>query len=181
MPEQGQGLNDDGLEPDLKSIEEAIRAFREEIMVETAYRKPEYQKMIKQIDKYWDKLFADPITVDGSYGPVSIQPQRTNNMLERFFRDFKRGGRKKTGTISLTKTLPSILSDTPLVKNLENAEYRTILLDGSDTLEERFAKFAPRSVIYKLDTEQNQKIQPEFKKIVRFPDLPKRLSKLLAA
>ena len=183
LPEQDQGLNDDGLDPDLKSIEEAIRAFREEIMVETAYRKSEYQKMIKQIDKYWDKLFADPITVDSSYGPVSIQPQRTNNMLERFFRDFKRGGRKKTGTISLTKTLRSILSDTPLVKNLENAEYRTILLDGSDTLEERFAKIAARSVIDKLDTEQNQnqKMQPEFKKIVRLPDLPERLSKLLAA
>jgi len=108
-----------------------------------------------------------------------------NDLFERrkatFCEIIKRGGRKKTGTISLTKTLPSILSDTPLVKNLENAEYRTILLDGSDTLEERFAKFAPRSVIYKLDTEQNQKIQPEFKKIVRFPDLPKRLSKLLAA
>ena len=46
--------------------------------------------MIAQIDKYWDKLFADPITVNTPIGQVTIQPQRTNNLLERFFRDFKR-------------------------------------------------------------------------------------------
>jgi len=32
--------------------------------------------MIKQIDKYWDKLFADPITVKTLNGQVAIQPQR---------------------------------------------------------------------------------------------------------
>jgi hypothetical protein len=37
------------------------------------------QEMIGQIDKYWGKLFADPITVQTSSGPVLIQPQRTNN------------------------------------------------------------------------------------------------------
>ena len=183
LPEHSNGLNDDGLDPDMKTIEEAIRSFREEISVEAAYQKPEYKKMIEQIDKYWDKLFADPITLDGSYGSVSIQPQRTNNILERFFRDFKRGGRKKSGTVSLNKTLRSILSDTPLVKNLENTEYRSILLDGCATLEERFAKVEAQAVIDKLDAEknQNEKMQPEMKKVVRLPDLPERMAKLLAA
>lgn len=183
LPEHSNGLNDDGLDPDMKSIEEAIRSFREEISVEAAYQKPEYKKMIDQIDKYWDKLFADPITLEGAYGPVTIQPQRTNNILERFFRDFKRGGRKKTGTISLSKTLRSILSDTPLVKNLENTEYLSILLNDHATLEERFAKIEAQAVIDKLRAEKNQngKMQPEMKKVVRLPDLPERLTKLLAA
>ncbi len=44
-----------------------------------------YVKMIEQIDKYWSKFFADPITVNTPDGPVVILPQRTNNILERFF------------------------------------------------------------------------------------------------
>jgi hypothetical protein len=42
----------------------------------------DYHKMIGQIDKYWDKLFADPITVNTSSGQLNIQPQRTNNILD---------------------------------------------------------------------------------------------------
>lgn len=184
MPEGGRGLNDDGTDAELKNIEAAIMQFREEIVAdEQLSRQPVYKKMIKQIDKYWDKLFAAPITVDGPGGPLSIQPQRTNNILERFFRDFKRGSRKKTGAISLNKALRSILSDTPLVKNLANPQYLEILLDGSETLEERFAKIDSRMVIDKLDAEKTQsdRIRPEMKKIIRLPDLPARLTELLAA
>lgn len=41
--------------------------------------------MVKQIDKYWEKLFADPLQVNTPNGPVVMQPQRTNNILEHFF------------------------------------------------------------------------------------------------
>ena len=78
--------------------------------------------MAQQIDKYWQKLFADPITVTSSIGQVLIQPQRTNNILERFFRDLKRGNRRRSGTVSLNKTLRFMLTDTPLVKNLDNRQ-----------------------------------------------------------
>ena len=115
IPQNNKGLNDDGLEADIRSIEEEVKIFRREITsYKEFYRKDDYKKMIKQIDKYWLKLFADPIKVNTPNGPASIQPQRTNNILERFFRDFKRGNRKKSGTISLNKTLRSMLADTPL-------------------------------------------------------------------
>ena len=45
-------------------------------------------KMISQIDKYWAKLFADPLPVQTPEGLKFIQPQRTNNIMERFFRNF---------------------------------------------------------------------------------------------
>ena len=142
-----------------------------------------YQKMTAQIDKYWDKLFADPITIDTPTGQVTIQPQRTNNLVERFFRDLKRTSRKRSGTISLNKTLRTILADTALVKNLENPEYLEIILDGCKTLEERFEKIDSRLVTEKLKAElkNQQKISPEMKKIIRRPDLPDRLITLLAA
>ena len=83
----------------------------------------------------------------------------------------------------MNKALRSILSDTPLVKNLANPQYLEILLDGSETLEERFAKIDSRMVIDKLDAEKTQsdRIRPEMKKIIRLPDLPARLTELLAA
>ena len=179
IPQSKKGLNDDGQEADIKSIEEKVKRFRREIISDSK----DYKKMIKQIDKYWDKLFADPITVNTSTGKLIIQPQRTNNILERFFRDFKRSNRKRSGTISLNKTLRSILTDTPLVKNLDNPEYLKIILGGCSTLEERFEKIDSRMVIDRLKAEQQkqQRIGPEMKKIIRRPDLPERLALLLAA
>jgi hypothetical protein len=139
--------------------------------------------MIEQIDKYWDKLFADPITVVTPTGQLDIQPQRTNNILERFFRDLKRRNRKRNGSRSLNKTLKSILADTPLVKNLDNPEYVSIILDGCSTLEERFAKIDSAMVVEKFKAEQRkqQRISPAMKKIIQRADLPERLTLLLAA
>ena len=178
VPNSNQGLNDDGQEADIKSIEEKVKRFRKEIMPDK-----DYSKMTEQIDKYWDKLFADPITVNTPTGQLNIQPQRTNNVLERFFRDLKRRNRKRSGTLSLNKTLRSILADTPLVKNLDNPDYVSIILDGCSTLEERFARIDSCMVVEKLKAEQKkqQRISPEMKKIIQRPDLPERLVSLLAA
>ena len=66
--------------------------------------------MLKQIDKYWDKLFDDPIEVITSKGEKIIRyPQRTNNLMEVGFRDDKSGFRKKSGTKSLNKKLMQCL------------------------------------------------------------------------
>jgi hypothetical protein len=172
-----QGLNDDGQEAEMRSIEEKVNCFHEKIAPDK-----EYSKLIEQIDKYWEKLFADPITVSTPAGKLEIQPQRTNNIMERFSRDLKRSHRKKSGMKSLSKTLRFLLADTPLVKNLDNPEYVEILLDGSGTLEERFAKIDSRMVVERLKEERkNQRqITPEMKKIIRRPDLPQRLTLLLA-
>lgn len=132
-PEGGHGLNDDGDEPDLETIEEKVKAFRKWVVEEKQFTgNRAYVKMIGQIDKYWTKLFADPLIVKTLDGPMLIQPQRTNNILERFFRDLKRGHRQREGTASLSKTLRYILKETPLLKNLGNEEYMRILLDGRD-------------------------------------------------
>jgi len=184
VPEGKKGLNDDGLDADIESIEASIKMFREEIMAdEKLCQKDAYKNMVKQIDKYWDKLFADPITVNTSNGQISIQPQRTNNILERFFRDFKRANRKKSGTVSLNKTIRSMLADTPLVKNLDNPEYLKILLDGSSSLEERFERIDSRMVTERLKAEQekDKRMSPAIRKIVRLPDLPERMTAMLAS
>ena len=40
--------------------------------------------MIEQLDKYWEKLFADPLVINTAEGQIRIAPQRTNNLMERF-------------------------------------------------------------------------------------------------
>jgi len=180
-----KGLNDDGDDDiNIKSIAQKVKQFRAEIMAdEKLSQVGSYKKMIKQIDTYWDKLFADSITIETSNGQVIIQPQRTNNILERLFRDLKRRNRKRSGTISLNKRLKTMLTDTPLIKNLDNPEYMEAILDGNETLEERFEKIDVNMVAEKLKAEQKShgKINPEMKKIIKRPDLPDELILLLSA
>ena len=60
--------------------------------------------MAKQIDKWSTKLFADPIEVDTPQGSVTIYPQRTNNILEQFFRGVRLGQRRKTEHVNENET-----------------------------------------------------------------------------
>jgi hypothetical protein len=184
LPEGKRGLNDDGEDADIKTIEEKVKKFRQQIATESHFsEKQHYKKMIQQIDAYWEKLFADPIPVDRPNGRAFIQPQRTNNTLERFFRDLKRRNRKKSGTVSLTKTLKTILSDTPLVKNLDHDEYLSIILDGCSTLEERFEKIDSKIVVEELKKakKKSERLHPELKKMIKQPEFPNKIRLLFAA
>ncbi len=80
----------------------------------------------------------------------------------------------------MSKNLKTILADTPLVKNLENDEYRDIILEGCTTLAERFSLIDSKLVCQELKKhQQNQtKIIPEVKKIVSCADLPEKISAL---
>jgi hypothetical protein len=133
------GINDNGENTDMRSIKEKVIVFRK-WLIDDEQRKETYTKMLKQIDKYWEKLFADPLPVVTPEGIVYIQPQRTKNILEQMFREEKHQGRKKSGTASLSKVLKAMLAETPLVQNLRNSEYMDIILDGCSTLAERFSR-----------------------------------------
>jgi len=158
-PDGHAGLNDDGEPTDSHTIESRVKKFHQWLSRKTTSCKTEdYQSMINQIEKYWDKLFAEPIIVDTPHGIVTIQPQRTNNVLERFFRDVKRGFRRKSGTNCLTKALKAMLAETPLVKNLQNEDYLELLLNGASSLEQRFAQIDAKTVrqeLLKSNSNQN--------------------------
>lgn len=175
-----KGLNDDGENGDIKTIKKAVTIFRNSDKIKSAIEKNvEYKKMVKQIDKYWGKLFADPIMVTTSNGEkILIQPQRTNNILERFFRDLKRMYRSKSGTKSLNRVIKAMLADTPLVKNLSNPEYVKIILNGHNTLDARFAEIDEKLVRKEMiKSEDHQGISVRMKKILRKPKLTALLYK----
>ena len=113
----------------------------------------------------------------GLHSTVTILPQRTNNILEQFFRYLKRKDRKRSGNQSLTKTLTTMLAQTPLVKNLENPQYMKIILNGKATLAERFAEVNIDQVrkIFAEEKKDTKKYPKRMGKVFKITHLPKRL------
>ena len=181
-PSGRYGLNDEGCKIDIRTIEYRVKKFRTWLTNRKDYsRNHDAQKMIAQIDKYWKKLFADPITVQTVSGAIKIQPQRTNNILEQFFRDLKRGNRRKTGNKSCSRMLRTMLAETPLVKNLQNSDYMKILLKEKTSLAEVFAEI-------EIDTLREEfrkakvnpdKISEKIKRLIAMPDYPQKLMKMV--
>ena len=135
------GLNSGSDSLPIGPIQKAVQRFRKRIIARSDYQSATHWKaMIAQMDKYWIKLFADPLTVQTPNGALRVQPQRTNNIMERFFRDLRRGARRKSGHNSISTFLQSMIADTPLVRNLENPHYLKTLLHGRSDLEECFAQ-----------------------------------------
>jgi hypothetical protein len=177
QPHSQAGLNDEN-DAEITTIQARVTGFRHcEEIKELAVTTIAYRKMVKQIDKYWDKLFADPIQVVTTTGAVNVQPQRTNNILEQFFRFLKRNGRKRTGDHALTKTLKTMLAQTPLIKNLDNPQYMEIVLNGKASLAERFAEIDIVQVREAFAEAQNvtQKYPKRMAEVFKIPHLPKRL------
>ncbi|NQU63950.1 MAG: transposase [SAR324 cluster bacterium] len=182
-PKEGSdGLNDNGGNEDIKSIEKKVSGFRQWLNEnEDCTVSGRYKAFISQIDKYWDKLFADPIEVETSSGKKIIQPQRTNNILEQLFRNFKQWYRRKSGCGTMGKTLRAMVDNTPLVRNLKNDEYMKAILGNDHTLEEAFANI-DSLMIRKEMKEAKQypnKIPAPFKKLAKNDSLPKMLLNML--
>lgn len=183
MPENKRGLNDNGDRLfTMKTIEKEVGKFRAWLSKSKGYSEhKEYQKLVEQIDTYWEKLFADTIVVKTAAGRMLVQPQRTNNILEQFFRKLMRTYRKKNGFNSMERVLKTMLPDTPLTMNLKNKEYMQILLAGKKTLEERFAEIDSKKVRRRLEQSRigTSTMYPQLKKIIRIPDLPESIVSLL--
>jgi hypothetical protein len=182
LPAGSRGLNDEGSEGNIRSIEQRVKAFRAWLTARPEY--PQNRKaasLIAQLDKHWAKLFADPITVQTPSGPVTIQPQRTNNLLEQFFRYLKRAHRRRTGQASTSRLLRTMLAEAPLVKNLQNPAYLALLLDGKATIEEVFADIDIATVREEARRLQRDfdPIPPTIKRLVGKPDYPEKLLAML--
>jgi hypothetical protein len=178
----GSGLNDDGTPQLMSTTREGVMRFRSRIDQDRTLASDTLcLSMAKQIDKYLDKLFNDPIKVDTPTGSLTLYPQRTNNALERFFRELNRMNRRKTGNNSMQRMLKNMLVDTPLVKNLDNSDYMTVLLNGKVDLENLFASINPIFVPNEIEIRSEvDRVLPGFRKIIKVPALPEHLLRLAA-
>jgi hypothetical protein len=181
-PAGTHGLNDEGRTGNIRTIEKRVTAFRSWLTQRKDYPADRTAgKTIEQLDKYWKKLFADPIIVQTPAGPVLIQPQRTNNILEQFFRSLKRANRRRTGNASSARMLRAILAETPLIRNLTNPHYMHILLNGKPSLEAVFAEIEIavfRKAFHEAQVDP-ERIPAKLKSIIAMPDFPQKLVNLL--
>lgn len=177
---ENKGLNDDGSGEAMATIREGVEKFRDKLQKNSKLAKDELsQKVVNQIEKYDEKLFADPIEVKTPKGKAFISPQRTNNIMEQFFRGFRRAQRRKTGNDSLRQMLYTMLPETPLIKNLDNLEYMEILLDGKSNLEELFAVLDQElRLANKKETKNSDRIIPGFRSVLKLQNLPECFVKL---
>lgn len=178
LPSGSHGLNDEGHKGNIQTIETRVKKFRDCVVRSKDYAKNiDEQKMITQIDKYWNKLFADPIIVQTPSGPLLIQPQRTNNILEQFFRGIKRANRRRTGNASTSRVLRTMLAETPLIKNLENPSYMKILLNGKGSIEEVFAEIEIETlrIEFRKAQDSSGKIPTALKALIAMADFPEKL------
>jgi mRNA-degrading endonuclease YafQ of YafQ-DinJ toxin-antitoxin module len=184
LPTGTQGINDRGSNEKMSTIAQRVDKFCHWVEGDEALSaQQEYKNMIAQIKEYWKKLFCDPITVRTPGGIIQIQPQRTNNILEQFFRSWKRIYRKKSGMNALEKIMKAMPANTPLVKNLNDPQYMRILLDGKESLEERFAEIDARLIrkeLAKLSV-NSDKVLPRIKKLIRQTDFPGQLVAIFTA
>ena len=176
------GLNDEGKKENIRTIEARVKKFRKWMIRRKNHDEDTAGgKMIAQIDKYWEKLFADPIRTQTATGPVLIQPQRTNNILEQFFRRIKRSHRRRTGNASSRRMLRTILAETPLVKNIENAAYMKILLHGKTSLEAVFAEIEIDTFreVFQKAKNAPEKIPATIQQLIAKNDFPEKLVTLI--
>ena len=163
------GLNHEGEDVPMSEIETQVRAWRQQLLARPQdAATPAFAAMLAQLDQYWSKLFAPPLTVTTPQGSRILQPQRTNNVIERFFRDLKRDCRRKTGQNALGRTLRTMLAQTPLAHNLKNEAYLKILLQGHANLEELFAAIDPVEVRQEMRqaTQNPEKIPAQLKRFI---------------
>jgi len=146
-PGAGGGLNDGGGDLPIATLERQVDRFCRELRADPVLApRREFLAMLAQIGTYRHMLFADPIRVQTPQGPRTLQPQRTNNILERFFRSLNRQACKRTGRSTGEAYLNRMLPDTPLVANLGNPAYLKVLLDGAENLAQCLARVDPETV-----------------------------------
>lgn len=176
------GLNDNGELCDMKTIEKEVTKFMRRLSKDKKSMKDKaYQKMIGQISKYQEMLFCDPIVVETKAGKIIIQPQRTNNILEQFFRTLMRTYRKKNGFQAMERALKAMLKDTPLIMNLRNKDFMDILLSGKRDLAQRFADVDAEIVRQQMkkSTGNECPVSTKLKRIISSPTFPESLTFLM--
>ena len=178
LPDGNCGLNDEGNAKSMSTIRQGVSDFYTKIKSSPKLKTDFLTiKMLAQIDKYNEKLFADPIDVETPAGKITIFPQRTNNILERVFRSQRRGYRRRSGNNSMRRFLQAMIADTPLVKNLDNPDYMEILLNGKSGLEELFAGIESSFTAVPKTSENNtSRVLPGYRPLIALPDLPDKLA-----
>ena len=160
LPGDKKGLNDESkieTEAQLNKAEKNLRIYIDTLQNQIDNNQDSSKKItgvIKQLEKYWDKIFTKPITVKIGDDEKEIIPHRTNNISEQFYRKIKHLLRRLHGRPRVTKDLGYLPEELVLVENLKNENYVKLLLGNFDNLSDEFAKLDIQKI--ELPFEKNE-------------------------
>lgn len=146
LPGSKNGLNDQGKinsEKELRSIEKELTGYIRTLKTKIEKEPGENEKLqgvIKQLEKYWDKIFASPIKVIIKGEEKIILPHRTNNQSEQFYRKLKHLFRRLHGRPRVSKDIDYLPEEIALLENLKNQYYVKTVLKSIGNLACEFAK-----------------------------------------
>lgn len=185
LPECKNGLNDEGKitsEKELKSMEKEladyIKTLKTKIEKEPKGKK-KLQGVIKQLEKYWDKIFARPITVTVDGNEKTIYPHRTNNQSEQFYRKLKHLFRRLHGRPGVRKDIDYLPEEIALIKNLKNQNYIKTVLSSPNNLAFEFAKLDILKIELPFEKEDlDLKVSQKILRILKHFDPLKAIKKI---
>ncbi|MCK4745365.1 hypothetical protein KAS41_04855, partial [Candidatus Parcubacteria bacterium] len=171
-----KGLNDSAIintGEELQEIECNLKEILQSIQEnkDNSFYIKEIDAMVKQLEKYWDKIFATPITIKNSDGETEvIIPQRTNNISEQFYRKLKQLFRRLHGKKSVANDILFLPEEIVLIQNLKNKLYLKDLLGSIDELEKEFSTLDINNVELPFEKKEIEFITPQkiIKKLKNF-------------
>ncbi len=142
LPGDKKGLNDPGRitsQEELYDVESKLKNYISALKKQK-HKLPRVQTVIKQLEKYWDKIFVRGIEVTVQGQAKTIIPQRTNNTSEQFYRRLNQLLRRLHGNSKVNKDLLYLPEEIALIENLSNQKYISNLLKNESQLAYEFAK-----------------------------------------
>jgi hypothetical protein len=168
---------------ELSTIRTAVNHFMKKLkqkIAETTDPKlrSSFKNVKERVEKYWEKLFADPLVVRVNGQEKCLFVQRTNNIMEKHFRQLNYGYRRIHGNHSVRRNLENIPEQLPLVENLKNPNYVQLVFQDTSKIARRFSKVDVK-IIRKMAAENHSKKQVlcsrKIKNIIRKADFKDQL------
>jgi hypothetical protein len=156
LPGDKKGLNDPGRitnQEELNDVEGKLKNYMK-VLKKQKQKLPGIQTVIKQLEKYWHKIFVRGIEVSVQGQVKTIIPQRTNNTSEQFYRRLKQLLRRLHGNSSVNKDLLYLPEEIALIENLSNHKYISNLLKSESQLAYEFAKLDINGMILPFEKQE---------------------------
>ncbi len=163
---------------DLQQVKDAVIKFSSDL--ELKIQKTRLKKIIRKylivkdrIEKYWDKLFSDPLVVNVDGKEKYVFVHRTNNLVENHFRQLTYGYRRIHGNRSVRRNLNNIPEQLPLTENLKNSNYVKLVFEDETKIAKRFSKVDVgeiRIMLAKQHTRKQLLGTRKTKRIIRKPE-----------
>ena len=143
-----------------------------------------FKNVKTRIERNWLKLFADPLTVQMNGESKTIFVQRTNNIMEKHFRQLNHYYRRIHGNHSVRRNLDNIPEQLPLVENLKNPNYVKLVFQDESEIARRFSK-VEANIIRKMAAEHYSKkpvlCSRKTKRVLRQISFQERIAAAFAA